>query len=117
MIKFKDKNIIVLLHRWNNLQVELCIFKPNQHVKWHMHKFQDIEVMHLWGYGTYRRKDKDRGYRATFKDMFKKFSIPANIMHSAYIGGCGIITLSIQRWNTVKPTSVINDFILWQHNR
>lgn len=112
MILFKDNIMVFRVYKKGNKQIELCIFPPFKgEISCHYHKEEYIELMHLWGFVTYRRiyKGLDRSHTTTLKDTGRKFSIPSESVHSAFIGWSGLITLSIQTWKT-EVKSVTKDY-------
>lgn len=112
MFKIFNGCLVVRLWRSFNKQVELCVFPPFKNIKYHFHKHEDIEVVHIFGKVNYFRiKDyKIRTYAAGFKDIFRSFSVPRMSLHAAKISWTGLVTLSVQKWVNFEVSSVTEDY-------
>lgn len=110
---FKGVLVIrIFRNKSQNRQVELCIFPPFKSIPMHIHEYEDIELMHVFGKALYRIKKRGRSilYGATTrKDFLNLFTINANEPHGAIIGWTGLVTLSIQKWKK-DMDSVTKDF-------
>lgn len=120
MIRIFQGVLVIRLLRWDNHQLELCIFPPFKVIERHKHDESNIELLHIWGKAAYERwqwfeDKKSMTYNGhvtrLFKDCFRFFTIPKGAWHAAKIGWTGLITISCQTWDKTKPvTSVTEDF-------
>lgn len=108
MIEKHNRCIGVKLFRFRQWQLEMWFCPRKEVIEPHSHRNIDSTLIFLWGRITGTIGDKTGP--VSYRDIFRRFPIPAGVTHTATVHSPFCVFLNWERWKTSDVTSAALDF-------
>lgn len=106
----------VTLFRFRRLNIELWYCPANYTIVEHKHPSMDIELVLLFGWTTFMRRERKSDVQQCAAAKFpfhacKKYTVPAGWFHSFSTGKVPLVFINVEKWKpNIKITSAAEDF-------